>query len=161
MDGVACMGYRPKGKYVTINVDNPEALGICDGSGFVFRRSDMVKQMEWRGNALVWTGFIKGRKFIDEPNPQLKPPNIYRPDPIPVRDPRPPQYSGTPWDFQGTPWNLVNVLWEQWGGQSYQSPEIDYTTVGTQTIIPFDLDVPALPENQRAPALSQVYFGVF
>ena len=51
---------RFKGKYVSINPDNPSALGVCDESGFVFNHKDLIKQMEWRGNNLVWTGLMVG-----------------------------------------------------------------------------------------------------
>lgn len=84
------MSYRPHGKHVHVDSQSPKALGICDYTGFVFLRSDLLKQMEWRGNSLEWTGFYVGRPYLDVPNPQLKPP-ILPPDPIPVKDPRPPQ----------------------------------------------------------------------
>lgn len=76
-----------KGQYVTIDIDNPQALGICDRTGFVHNRKDLVKQMEWRGDSLVWTGFLVGRDFVDVPNEQSRPP-ILPPDPVPVIDPR-------------------------------------------------------------------------
>lgn len=81
------MSYRPHGKHVRIDVDNPDALGICDYSGFVFNRRDMVRQMDWRGNALVWTGFYVGACYADVPNEQARPP-ILPPDPVPVKYPR-------------------------------------------------------------------------
>jgi len=86
------MSYRPKGKHVQIDPSNPKALGICDYTGFVFNRNDLVRQMEWRGNALVWTGFYVGKPYIDKPNEQLRPP-ILPPDPVPVKEPRLPQGS--------------------------------------------------------------------
>lgn len=84
------MGYFPKGKHVTIDVTNPDALGICDYSRFVHNRRDLLKQMEWRGDALVWTGFYVGKTYLDQPNEQLRPP-ILPPDPVPIKDPRPMQ----------------------------------------------------------------------
>jgi hypothetical protein len=78
---------RPKGKYVYIDANAPDAVAMCDYSQMIFNRKDLVKQMEWRGNALVWTGFYVGRPFVDEPNQQLRPP-IYPPDPVPVKKPR-------------------------------------------------------------------------
>lgn len=80
---------RYHGKHVEIDPDNPEALGICDYTGFVHLRRDLVKQMEWRGNSLEWTGLYVGRDYADVPNEQLRPP-ILPPDPVPVIDPRPP-----------------------------------------------------------------------
>jgi hypothetical protein len=84
------MRYSPKGKYVSVDMDNPRALGICDKSGFVFNRCDMVRQLEWRGDGIAWTGFIVGKPFADVPNEQGRPP-ILPPDPVPVLYPRPPQ----------------------------------------------------------------------
>lgn len=84
------MRHSPKGKHVTIDESAPEAVGICDYTGFVFLKKDLVKQMEWRGNALVWTGFLVGRPYLDTPNEQFRPP-ILPPDPVPVEFPRLPQ----------------------------------------------------------------------
>jgi hypothetical protein len=84
------MSYRPHGKHVIIDPSSPKALGICDYSGFVFHRTDLVRQMEWRGNALIWTGFYVGKPYVDKPNEQLRPP-ILPPDPVPVKEPRLPQ----------------------------------------------------------------------
>jgi hypothetical protein len=84
------MSYRPHGKHVSIDINSPRALGICDYTGFVFNRADLVKQMEYRGNDLVWTGFYVGRPYLSEPQPQLMPPIVLG-DPYPIEDPRPPQ----------------------------------------------------------------------
>ena len=59
---------QQRGEYV--RKDSTEAVGICDYSGFFFSKSDLIKQMEWRGNDLTWTGFLVGRPFVDEPNEQ-------------------------------------------------------------------------------------------
>lgn len=81
------MSKRPHGKHVFIDTDNPMALGICDVTGFVFPRSEMVKQFQWRGNALVWTGLYVGQPYASVPNETLRPP-ISIPDPVAVKDPR-------------------------------------------------------------------------
>ena len=59
---------RWKGKYVNINPQNPNALGICDRTGFTFNHKDLVKQMEWRGDSLVWTGLMVGKPYLDVPS---------------------------------------------------------------------------------------------
>lgn len=74
------------GDYVRKDVIEP--IGTCDYSGFPFSRSDLVKQYEWRGNQLVWTGAIVGRPFVDEPNEQNRPPQI-KGDPKALLNPRP------------------------------------------------------------------------
>jgi hypothetical protein len=103
------MTYRPKGKHVRINEDNPDALGICDYTGFVFNRIDLVRQMEWRGNALVWTGFYVGRPYLDVPNEQNRPP-ILPPDPVPIREPRIMQFQEMTWS-NNTLQNWNNIPW--------------------------------------------------
>jgi hypothetical protein len=89
---------RWKGKYVVINPDNPEALGECDDSGLTFNRKDLVKQMEWRGDNLVWTGFMVGKPYLDKPQEQNRPP-LVKADPRPVADPRLP----TPYNDPDSP----------------------------------------------------------
>ena len=75
-----------RGRFVRKN--SLEPVGVCDYSGFLFSKSDLVKQYEWRGNDLVWTGAIVGRPFVDEPNQQNRPPQI-KGDPKALQNPRP------------------------------------------------------------------------
>lgn len=133
------MSYRRKGKYVTIDPDAPQALGICDLTGFVFNRRDLVKQMEWRGNELVWNGFLVGRPFNTRPNPQLSSPPI-PPDPVPIIDPRPQQTTPVSWSQGlGLNWINLNVPWGSWGT--------------------FDDGIAALPGQQRLQQLQNVNWG--
>lgn len=83
----------PKGKYTRIRRDNPRAVAICDYSGLLCMHEDLVRQMEYRGNALVWTGFMVNKRFADKPNPQNMTP-LLMPDPIPVQFPRPDYLQG-------------------------------------------------------------------
>lgn len=75
------------GRYAKVDPNNPEPIGFCDRTGIPFNRKDLVKQMEWVGNTLVWTGWLVGRPFLDTPNQQNKIPPV-KADPIPVKDPR-------------------------------------------------------------------------
>jgi hypothetical protein len=77
---------KQRGQFVRHDIIAP--VGVCDYSGFFFSKSDLVKQYEWRGNDLVWTGFLVGRPFVDEPNEQNRPPLI-KGDPKAVLNPRP------------------------------------------------------------------------
>lgn len=107
----------PKGKYVGgIDPDNPKALGICDATGFIFKRKDLLRQMEWRGERLVWTGYYVGRPFLDTPNPQLIPPFL-PPDPVPIVDPRIPQGTLITWETIHSPYweQITDVTWDNWG----------------------------------------------
>lgn len=79
---------RIKNKYLRIRKNDPQAQGVCDYTYVMGMREDLIKQMEYRGNGLVWTGFLVHKKFADKPNPQNLKPLIFR-DPIPVQNPRP------------------------------------------------------------------------
>ena len=72
------MGKHPR--YERMDPENPDALARCDYSGFLVARRDLVKQMEYRGNGLIWNGFWVGKRFADKPNPQLLNP-VLAPDP--------------------------------------------------------------------------------
>lgn len=113
------MSYRPKGKHVSIDPSYPQALGICDKTGFVFNRKDLIRQMEWRGNALVWTGFYVGRCYADTPNEQLRNP-ILPPDPVPVAEPRLPQPNVITWtQGNSAPWTNTGIeSWTSWSGST-------------------------------------------
>ena len=132
------MSYYPHGKYVSIDTDNPEALGICDYSGFVFPRKDLIRQMEWRGDDLAWTGFYVGKPFADKPNEQNRTP-ILPPDPVPVLDPRPPFFSNITWNTDA---NIFN-----------QDPYTFGSNVGQM------INIPALPEAERLQQLQNYNWG--
>lgn len=87
---VLYMSYRYKGKYVKIDPKYPNGVGVCDESGLVFNRKDLRKQLEWRGDRLVWTGSMRGEPYLDVPSEQNRPPIVKR-DPIAVDNPRPPE----------------------------------------------------------------------
>ena len=86
---------RQKGKYTKIDRNNPLAVARCDYSGFLCRHSDLIKQMEYRGKALVWTGFWVNKVFADKPNPQNITP-VLLPDPYPIYSPRPDDSNNPP-----------------------------------------------------------------
>ena len=123
------MSLRPRGKHVTIDPSNPEALGICDYTGFVHLRKDLVQQLQYRGNGLVWTGLYVGIDYADVPNEQERPP-ILPPDPVPVQFPRPQQEQVITWNQGlGITWDKLNmVTWDTWGtiedGTQAQDPNI-------------------------------------
>lgn len=124
-----------RGRYYSVNEKNPEAKGICDRSGFVFNHSDLVKQMEWRGDSLEWTGMTVGRPFLDEPNEQLRNPEV-GPDSIPVENPKLPTYTEVVWSNQIIPWSQLTILnFASWGG--------------------VEQGILAAPENERLEALEE------
>lgn len=127
------MSDRPHGKHCFVDADSPLALGICDKTGFVFRHIDLVRQMEWYGNSLRWTGFMVGKPYVDQPNEQLRPP-ILPPDPVPVENPRLQQPSPVVWSNQSISWPNTPVdAWVDWSGS--------------------EDGIPAAPQAQRLAAL--------
>jgi len=68
--------------------ENPVAAARCDASDFVVGRTDLVKQMEFHGLSLVWTGKWVSKRFADKPNPAMLTP-ILKADPAPIPNPRP------------------------------------------------------------------------
>ena len=75
------------GRYMRIPYNKPDACGMCDLSGMMVRHSDLIKQMEYRGTGLVWTGLWVHKDLADKPNPQGLAPLIYG-DPKPINNPR-------------------------------------------------------------------------
>lgn len=124
----------PHGRWVKINEQNPDAVARCDRSGQLCNYNDLVKQMDYRGLGLVWTGLYVNKYFLDEPNPQSLNP-VIRPDPPPLEHPRPWQTTQAVWPTQSLPWNTqttdcmnssttcqtpsypVWASWGDWGGQ--------------------------------------------
>jgi hypothetical protein len=113
-----------KGRFVNINPDNPDAVGRCDRSGLVGNYSDLVKQMDYRGSGLVWTGLYVNKHFLDVPNPQgLNP--IIKVDPVPVDHPRP-WYTppNQQWPYNTQTWSTTtNTTWASWGDWRNQDNE--------------------------------------
>lgn len=77
-----------RSKYGTVDRRNPEAAGRCDRGGEIRKRSELQKEMVWAGNTLVWNGFYVCDKHRDPPHPQDRVVRL-KPDPMPIRDPRP------------------------------------------------------------------------
>lgn len=130
----------PKGK-ATVDVNNPQAWGICDRTGFQHNRRDLVKQMEWYGNELLWTGLWVGKTYLDIPNEQNRP-LIFPPDPLPIKDPRPQQPTVQYWNTpNGFKWNQqTGIPWNEWAS--------------TQD------GIPALPEYLRLAQLENYVWGM-
>jgi hypothetical protein len=113
------MNVNPTGKYVSLDFENPDSVAICDISGMVCNYGDLVKQMEWRGQRLVWTGLMVNKVFADKPNPQ----NIaltLPPDPVPLLNTRPPQVSSE--GVNGPLVEPLNIRIAQLESVYFQSP---------------------------------------
>ncbi len=72
-----------------VDVNHPDAFAICDRCGFIWNISALRKQMAWRGNQLLWTGYLVCTPCYDVPF-QLDRPIFLPPDPAPVIPSRPP-----------------------------------------------------------------------
>lgn len=171
------MSNRPHGKYVNIDQDFPTAVGICDYSGLVVSRRDMVKQMEWRGNRLIWTGLLVNKRFADVPNPQLKPP-LLKPDPYPVRMPRPPVHSFIEWQLIQEPyWQFISDIYPttigphpevitsrpnppttNWSGNFYGANDLAYVWNNWGAVRNDGVEAPGT--QFRYQPLATAYFGV-
>ena len=84
------MSYNPRGKRFKIDIRNPLRSALCDKTQLNMRHCDLVKQYEYYGDTLTWTGYMVGKWYVDKPNPSLRPVKL-KPDPVPLTNPRPPQ----------------------------------------------------------------------
>ena len=80
------MRIRKQGTFIKPSSKNP--IGYCDYTYIPFNIENMTRQYEWRGNNLVWTGSIVGKKFATIPQEQNRPPPPGLTDPTVVKDPR-------------------------------------------------------------------------
>lgn len=104
------------GRNVHVSFNNPEPLGVCDYSGMLYMLKDLVKQMEWMGDSLQWTGFYVGKDMLDVPNEQNRPP-IAIGDPFPIIEPRPFQPTEVTFSNTTTLWSeLPYATWTAWDG---------------------------------------------
>ena len=81
------MSWRFTGR-ARVNAQSPEAFGICDRDGMLYNLKDLHYQYEYRGPQLQNLRIRVCSRCMDRPAAFLKP-LIIPPDPLPVRDPRP------------------------------------------------------------------------
>lgn len=86
------MGFGDIHGKARVDPRKPRAFGASDFSGFVYNRKDLIRQMEWAGTSLIWTGMLVPACEADKPQPQLKAIRL-PPDPVPVVNPRPLNFS--------------------------------------------------------------------
>lgn len=68
--------------------DDPIGVAREDKGNFIIPRNELVKQMEYGGTGLYFTGHYVWNRFVDKPNPQLLAPRLTL-DPVPNPNPRP------------------------------------------------------------------------
>lgn len=113
--------WHPTGRGI-VNQKKPSALGVCDRCSFVYNLSRLNWQYQWEGVKLQNLRLLVCDTCLDRPQPQLKT-IIIPPDPLPVFNPRPENYSETvpnymatePPAFEGqdlTTEGGDNIIWE-------------------------------------------------
>jgi hypothetical protein len=85
------MSYWSSPQRAPVNARHPKAQAICDRCSMLYHHDALSRQMEWSGNNLTWTGFLVCRSCLDIPF-ELNRPLRLPPDPVPIKDPRPPMY---------------------------------------------------------------------
>ena len=74
---------------IRIDVKDPRGLAICDGCGLPTMHYSLREKREYRGGmAPVGTGLMVCAQCDDRPQPYFKR-QVLRPDPVPLRKPRP------------------------------------------------------------------------
>lgn len=95
------MAWRFHGR-ARVSASAPQAFGRCDRCGIWYNRVDLVPETEWFGNELRPTGqIVCTRTCEDEPFPFYRP-VILPPDPLPVLNPRPENFTLAETDYRVT-----------------------------------------------------------
>lgn len=85
------MAWRYTGR-ARVNPLHPEAFGICDRCGLLYNLVNLNYQFAWRGPRFVNIRLRVCPSCMDRAAEFLKP-IIYPPDPVPVSDPRPQNFT--------------------------------------------------------------------
>lgn len=83
------LGSNPR---APVDPSHPEAQAICDLCSFLWPHKDLQWQFQWRGTQLANTRFLVCPDCLDKPSEFLKT-IILPPDPLPVINARPPQWT--------------------------------------------------------------------
>ena len=85
------MAWRFHGR-ARVDANNPQAFGVCDRCGIWDNQKDLRWQFDYRGPNLQNLRILVCQYCLDIPQPQLKP-RIIPPDPMPVLNARPENFS--------------------------------------------------------------------
>lgn len=104
------MAWRYTGK-ARVDPQHPQAFGVCDRCGFWHNLVDLAYQHEWRGRQLKNIRLRVCSRCLDVPF-IFNRPIIYPPDPVPVADPRPQNFTiannGSPY-APPLPWPVQTI----------------------------------------------------
>lgn len=85
------MAHRPHPKGARTNPRSPRGWATCQRCGFIFNRTKLQDQTQWRGLQLMGTNLSVDHKCLDIPQRQLGA-NIIPPDPLPLMGALPEPY---------------------------------------------------------------------
>lgn len=102
------MAYASRSGRAITNPNSPQAFGVCDRCGIWYNLIKLRYQYEWQGMTLVNLNKRVCPTCMDIPQPQLKA-KIVPPDPIPVRDPRPENFTGSNFDPNSRAGNAIST----------------------------------------------------
>lgn len=72
-----------------LKIGDKNAKAMCDRTGITCRKQDLVKQMEYNGSGLYWTGLYVHKNVAYKPNPASLIPPVFK-DPRSVLNTRVP-----------------------------------------------------------------------
>jgi len=91
------MGYASRSGHAITNPRMPRAFGVCDRCSRWFNLVRLRYQHEWQGTKIINTRKRVCADCMDRLQPQLKA-RLMPPDPVPVYDPRPENFTGSRFD---------------------------------------------------------------
>lgn len=83
--------WHPTGR-ARVSARSPEAHSVCDSCGFRYLRKQLRPRQQWAGLKLQTFNSLVCKRCWDIPQIQLRT-IIIPPDPVPVRNPRPEQFT--------------------------------------------------------------------
>lgn len=93
------MGYASKLGRARISSRSPAAAAVCDRCGFVYSRTDLHMQHDWRGTALQNLYILVCDRCYDTPQEQLRA-IVVPADPMPIIQPRVQDYTAASSDLR-------------------------------------------------------------
>ena len=123
------MAYASRSGRAVTNPQSPQAFGVCDRCGIWYNLHRLGYQWEWQGVALINLRFRVCATCMDIPQPQLKA-RMAPPDPVPVWDPRPENFSGSRLTAAPAPGNFIAI----------ESPRQPFNPIETQGGSPLEID---------------------
>lgn len=105
-----------KGNYrAQVNPSNLDSFAICDVCGKLWNHSQLQFQYDWAGTELINLGYMACPDDYDKPFTPRKV-IILPPDPLPIKDPRPPAWAtqqiGRGIDTEPLLWDQLGYNWD-------------------------------------------------